>query len=553
MMRQVPTIPDNAPFNAAQRAWLNGFFAGLAGEGAASDAGATSVAPAEQAAAAQTWRDVDDEDVEYDWHDPAMPMDERMKLAADKPLELRLMAAMAQLDCGSCGYLCRSYAKALADGDDGDMGKCVPGGKQTARMIKQIMKDAGDEAPGAKGDAAGNVTGNGQVEVRSQGKAIVDEDGRPKYGRDHPFPAPTLAVRTLTGETSAKDVRFVSLSIAGSGMSYKAGDSLGVFPKNCYESVDALVRLTGFGGGELVPLPDGRVMTFREALIEWCDIDNPSDELYELLASHASSDEAKLLKQASEGLAVDGLVDEARVIDVMARFRSARPSPVKLVEALDRLQPRLYSIASSPRRYPDEIHLCVGVVRYMQAGRRRKGVASTFLAERLASYEPVPAYVQGSHGFAPPSEGERDVIMVGPGTGIAPFRAFLQEREATQAKGRNWLVFGDQHSASDFLFKDELEQYRDAGVLTRLSTAFSRDQDEKIYVQHRMLEHGAEMWQWLDGGACFYVCGDATRMAGDVDAALHAIIAEHGRMSEAEAKAYVKRMTDDRRYLRDVY
>ncbi|MEX0744293.1 MAG: sulfite reductase subunit alpha [Phycisphaeraceae bacterium] len=549
-MPQVPTIPENAPFSAAQRAWLNGFFAGLAGTDEASgDAhpnGAAALADASPSDEQKlTWREVDDEDVDYAWHDPALPMDERMALAADKPVELRLMAAMAQLDCGSCGYLCRSYSKAIADGDETDLGKCVPGGKETARMLKKIIKDAPAPTVGA--------TGNGQVELRTNGQPLADDAAPPQYGRDQPFPAPTLAVEKLTGDASAKDVRFVSLSIAGSGMTYKAGDSLGVFPKNCYESVEALVRLTGFGGGELVPLPDGRTMTFREALIEWADIDNPADELYELLASHASAAEAKLLKQAAEGHAVEGLVDEPRMIDVLARFGSARPSPVKLVAALDRLQPRLYSIASSPKRYPDEIHLCVGVVRYTQAGLPRKGVASTFLAERLARCEPVPAYVQPSHGFHPPDDGSTDLIMVGPGTGIAPFRAFLQEREATQATGRNWLLFGDQHGASDFLFKDELHRFRDAGVLAKLTTAFSRDEAEKIYVQHRMLEHGAELWRWLDGGACFYVCGDASRMARDVDAALHQVVATYGDMDEVDAKAYVKRMTDEGRYQRDVY
>jgi len=445
----VPTIPDNAPFSAAQRSWLNGFFAGLMSNGDTHDA--TPPAPdamtADDASSngdthAPTWRNVDEEDAEYDWHDPSLPIDERMQLTEGKPLEFRLMGAMAQLDCGSCGYLCRSYAKAIADGEEPDMTKCVPGGKETARMVKKIVKEEAPAEPNNNGhppqteappaDAANNA-----------GVDTSDIEVAPAHDRSNPFPAPLLAVERLTTSASTKDTRFVSLSLAGSGMQYEVGDSVGVFPQNNFEQVDALIRLLGVGGGEPVTL-DGAQRTLRDVLIDTCDIAEPSDELYELLAGCAQDDaEAEALQAALDGQAVDGLVDEPRVIDLLARFTSARPMVSRLVGALDRLQPRLYSISSSPRAYPDEVHLTVGVVRYEKEGQPRQGIASTFLTERLMHRQPVRCYIQPSHGFRLPEDDSAPIIMVGPGTGVAPFRAFLQDRKTRGASGDNWLFFGE--------------------------------------------------------------------------------------------------------------
>jgi sulfite reductase (NADPH) flavoprotein alpha-component len=225
----------------------------------------------------------------------------------------------------------------------------------------------------------------------------------------------------------------------------------------------------------------------------------------------------------------------------------------EFVATLMPMSPRLYSISSSPKAYPDEVHLTVGVVEYELAGRKRKGVASTYLGQRVHQHQPVRVFVQPSHGFAPPADPSVPMIMVGPGTGIAPFRAFLQDRKADGATGKNWLFFGDQHEATDFLYRDELEQFVADGFLHQLSTAFSRDSDQKVYVQNRMLEHAAELWQWLSEGGHFYVCGDAKRMAKDVDAALHTIVAQQGSMNEEDARAFVKQMSENGRYQRDVY
>jgi sulfite reductase (NADPH) flavoprotein alpha-component len=227
--------------------------------------------------------------------------------------------------------------------------------------------------------------------------------------------------------------------------------------------------------------------------------------------------------------------------------------PAEFVALLKKIAPRLYSISSSLKAHPDEVHLTVAAVRYDTHGRSRKGVASTFLADRVGEAGSVPVFIQPSHGFKPPAGGDTPMIMVGPGTGIAPFRAFLEERLATGAKGRNWLFFGDQKRATDFLYRDQLEGWLKNGHLTRLDLAFSRDQAEKIYVQSRMLEAAAELWSWLEAGAHFYVCGDASRMAKDVDAALHSVIEKAGGKSADEAKAYVDRLKSGKRYQRDVY
>ena len=267
----------------------------------------------------------------------------------------------------------------------------------------------------------------------------------------------------------------------------------------------------------------------------------------------------------SEQAKLNGLLDpEAKEVltafladheyaDLLAEFPSAQLTAQELVDHMRKLMPRLYSIASSPQVFPQEIHLTVAIVRYETNKRERVGVCSTFMSDRVTvGQTPVPVFVSNSH-FGPPEDGARDCIMIGPGTGIAPFRAFIQDRIASEAKGRNWVFFGDQKKATDYLYEEEWEDYKAKGQVDRLDLAWSRDQAEKIYVQDKMRDNAAELWAWLDGGANFYVCGDAKRMAKDVDAALHEIIAEHGKMDSDAAIAYVKQLKKDKRYQRDVY
>jgi sulfite reductase (NADPH) flavoprotein alpha-component len=241
------------------------------------------------------------------------------------------------------------------------------------------------------------------------------------------------------------------------------------------------------------------------------------------------------------------------IIDLLLAHPTPKFNPDEFVALLRKLQPRLYSISSSPKAHPGQVHLTVNVVRYESLSRTRKGVCSTFLAERAGPEAALPVFVQPNKNFRLPPGGDTPMIMVGPGTGIAPFRAFLQERRSVGAGGRNWLLFGDQHAATDFMYRDELEVMQREGVLTRLDTAFSRDQSEKIYVQHRMLEQGREIFSWLESGAHFYVCGDASRMAKDVDAALHEVIERAGGRTGEQAAEYVNRLKSEQRYQRDVY
>jgi sulfite reductase (NADPH) flavoprotein alpha-component len=278
------------------------------------------------------------------------------------------------------------------------------------------------------------------------------------------------------------------------------------------------------------------------------------DALFELLATLAqdAGQRSKLLAMA-QGEDPDGDLETLDVLAALEKFPALTPTPQALLAALDPLQPRLYSISSSPKATPGKVHLTVDIVRWRSGGRERKGVASTFLADRIAPGERLPIYVQASHGFALPPDPATPIVMVGPGTGVAPFRSFLHERRAAGEAGRSWLFFGHQRRACDFFYEEEFVELAAAGTLTRLSTAFSRDQEQKVYVQDRMIEEGEELLRWLRDGAWFYVCGDAKRMAADVDRALHRVVAHHGGMDEAGARTYVADLIKSGRYLKDVY
>lgn len=380
------------------------------------------------------------------------------------------------------------------------------------------------------------------------------------FSKDNPFPARLTENRLLNRPGSAKDTRHFVVDLGDSGLTYKAGDSLGVFPTNRPEIVAELLQRLHATGDELVNPAMLKLMApipLRDALTSRLALAGPTKKILETLAANTPDPTEKekiaglLAPEAKEQLTA--YLADREYTDLLAEFPHARISPQVFVDHLRKLMPRLYSIASSSKVHPTQVHLTVAVVRYETNGRQRHGVCSTFLADRAAVNEtPVPVFVSLSH-FAPPADGAKDVIMVGPGTGVAPFRAFMQERVATGATGRNWLFFGDQRRATDFLYEDEWLAWQQQGKLTRLDVAFSRDQAEKIYVQDRMRQNGAELWAWLQGGACFYVCGDAKRMAKDVDAALHEIIAQHGQMEPAAAVEYVKQLKKDHRYMRDVY
>ncbi|WP_144107864.1 sulfite reductase subunit alpha [Paraburkholderia sp. BCC1886] len=350
---------------------------------------------------------------------------------------------------------------------------------------------------------------------------------------------------------AAKDTRYFSLSTQGSGIEYEAGDALGVWPSNCPELVDELIALSSSNAQTSVHVSGVGEMRLADALTRHYEIARPSPDALAFIAARSRDGALRELLKPERRADLKQWLWGQQLADVLHEF------PVSLTAAeltglLKRLQPRLYSIASSPKAHPGEVHLTVSAVRYSNGRRQRKGVSSTFLADRAEGAN-VPVFVQKSAHFRPPHSGDTPIVMVGPGTGVAPFRGFLHERRARGDTGRNWLFFGEQHAATDFYYRDELEGLRDSGVLTRLDVAFSRDQSEKIYVQDRMREQGAQLWSWLEEGAHVYVCGDASRMAKDVDATLKQVVAQHGGMSEDKALDYVTRLAQEKRYVRDVY
>jgi sulfite reductase (NADPH) flavoprotein alpha-component len=376
------------------------------------------------------------------------------------------------------------------------------------------------------------------------------------YSRKNPFPA-TLAVnRKLTGEGSNKDTRHFELTLSGSGLAYEVGDSMGVFPKNDIELVEGILKNQGFSGDEQVANPDGKTVSLREALTRDFIISEPSKQFLQALPEKDSSSAflKDLLDPGSKNH-LDDYLWGRDVLDFLEEFTAAKFTPEEFVKLLRKLQPRLYSIASSQKTVGESVHLIVAVVRYQpeRSGHLHLGVCSTFLAERAEGNGKVPLFVHTAKHFRLPENPDTATIMVGPGTGIAPFRAFLQERQAMGAKGKNWLFFGEQKAASDFFYKDEFEFWQSEGILTKFITAFSRDQTHKIYVQHRMHENAAELFDWLENGAIFYVCGDASRMAKDVDTALHQIVEKIGSKTTEQAKEYVDALKKEKRYRKDVY
>lgn len=512
MLSAVSIIPDSAPFNTEQRAWLNGFFAGMTGMEEVYGSGETAAAGVA----------VVEEEEDFPWHDESLELDERMELAEGRTYNRKLMAAMAQLDCGSCGYLCETYSDAIASGEETNLTLCSPGGKETARAVKKLVKlnaETGGETSSGGGAAAAEApTG---------------------WSRKNPFPAKLICSTKLTGETSAKDVRHVEIDLGGSDLNYNVGDALGVYPSNCPDLMKEII--------DACSEPVDQAATFLVTK----DLNAATDELAEWYIENLIDTNEK--KKAEAISADDDAIDEMDVLDFITAFKSIKIPFTDLLQCVPEMNPRLYSIASSLKKHAGQVHLTVGKVNYQKNGRLRKGVASTMLADRVSKGSELKVFIQPSHGFTVPADDKLPIIMVGPGTGIAPFVSFLQEREATNATGDNWLFFGDQKSESDFLYREMIEDYVKRGLLSQLDTAFSRDQDYKIYVQDRMREKGAEIYKWLDAGGHFYVCGDASRMAKDVDDALHEIVAQHGKMSSDQAAAYVKQLANDARYQRDVY
>ena len=381
--------------------------------------------------------------------------------------------------------------------------------------------------------------------------AAVEEEVVP-YGKKNPFPSPILRNYNLNGAGAEKETHHVELSLEGSGMEYVVGDALGVCPVNPEEQVDEILNSLPFNTNEEVPLPGGGEASLREALTTSYDIRSLTPKLLQAWQERSGSPFLRSVVETQDRKVMNEFCWGRELIDLVTEYPADFSDGEEFLTVLKKLQPRLYSISSSPNAHPGEVHLTIAIVRYHSHGRQRGGVCSTFLADRSEGLQPG-SFVHHNKAFRLVEDDNAPIIMVGPGTGVAPFRAFLEERRVRGATGKNWLLFGNPYRKTDFLYEEEFIQMQKEGVLSRLDLAFSRDQEQKIYVQHRMEEEGALMWEWLEGGACFYVCGDASRMAKDVDASLHRVVEKHGGKSEDEARDYVKAMKKERRYQRDVY
>ena len=374
-----------------------------------------------------------------------------------------------------------------------------------------------------------------------------------EFGKKNPFPAETLGTVILNGEGSSKETLHLEFSLAASGLTYEPGDALAVIPLNSPDVVKAIIQAAKLTGNEEVEVKNVGTKLLADALREDYDITALSRAVLTKLAAAADSALLRELLGEDAKERLKEFNDGREIIDAILKFAPNGLTAAALTGIFRKLPPRLYSIASSPLAHTDEVHLTVAAVRYETHGRERKGVCSTYLADLVKSGDPVQVFVQPNKNFRLPADGSTPVIMVGPGTGVAPFRAFVEHRAALGSPGKNWLFFGDQHYTYDFLYQLEWQDFLKEGALTRLDVAFSRDQPEKVYVQDRMIQQAKELYQWLEEGAHFYVCGDANRMAHDVHEALISVVENQAGISREAAEVYVEDLKKSKRYQRDVY
>ena len=572
-------IPNDAPFNAEQRAWLNDFLAkALAPGNATANHGGPTV-PVTVVYGSQTGtaeglakklvKTLKKGNFEPEIHDMAsydrgrLPKEKNLLIITSTYGDGEPPDSAADLHgwlmSGSAPRLEGVSYSVLALGDSSYPDYCKCGIEFDSRLAElgasriyaRVDVDVDPDAPYATWSAGVLATLAPATAGIPVGETAIAETGEAGYSKSYPFPSRVVRNFNLNGP-GTRQTHQIELSLEDSDLTYEVGDALGVYPVNPPLVVDEIIANLPCKASE-VPTPDGGEVSLREALIRHYDIGSLNKSIIQKWQARSGSPFLRSLVAADDKTAYDEFCWGRDLIDLVIDHPADFSDAEEFVSLLKKLQPRLYSIASSPRAHPGEVHLCVGIVRYDTFGRKRGGICSTFLADRLEAEEKPRVYVHGNNAFRLPADGSTDVIMVGPGTGIAPFRAFLEDRRATSATGRNWLFFGNPHRATDFLYQDEIEGYVADGTLSRFDVAWSRDQKEKLYVQHLMLHNGADLWSWLAGGAAFYVCGDASRMAKDVDQALLRVAEKHGKLTAEEAAAFVSRLKKEKRYLRDVY
>lgn len=395
-----------------------------------------------------------------------------------------------------------------------------------------------------------------QIQSGNRQAAVTVEENSSgvQYSRTNPFPAEVLENINLNGRGSNKETRHIELSLEGSGLTYEPGDSLGIFPENNPELVDEIIKSGTWNPEEIVEINSkGERRAFHIALRHHVEITVLTKGLLEKLSHYSESEQLKQLLAEGQSAELRAYLEGRDLLDALNDFGPVKANEQQLTGILRKLPARLYSIASSLKANPDEVHLTIGTVRYEAHGRNRQGVCSVQCAERLEPGDSLPVYVHKNDNFRLPADPATPIIMIGPGTGIAPFRSFIEERSETGAPGKSWLFFGDQHYVTDFYYQTEWQNYVKDGVLTRIDLAFSRDTDEKVYVQHRMKEAAGELYEWIQEGAAIYVCGDEQHMAKDVHAALLVILQEEGGKTAEEAEQFMTQLIQDKRYQRDVY
>jgi sulfite reductase (NADPH) flavoprotein alpha-component len=581
MTTKVPYIPEDAPFSGEQKIWLGGFLAGLhsrlvAGGGAA--------APAAEAADVK-YLDIlfgtqtgNAESVAEDAAALAKTKGFTPRLAEMDDVSMEQLATMKNLIVVVSTYgegempdnahifwdaLSASTAPrlenltygVLALGDTSYDEFC-----QAGKLVDTRLEQLGAKRLGARVDCdvdfedaaeawiAATIPDAGSVSAAAPAAEAPPKKEKSGWGRKNPYLSTMLDNHVVSGAKSAKEIRHIAFDLGNSGMTYEAGDALGVMPVNAPDLVQAWLDRLGAGAET-----DISGQQLGDLLTTGLEIMAPSRDLIRAIEPLAKNDELSHIVGNGEKEALEHYLWSKDALDLLNLNPELALDPAQVISWLKPLQHRAYSISSSSKAHPGEVHLTVAAVRWMYENRPHRGVCSTFLADHVPEGASAGIFMSPNKSFRVPEDDSVPMIMVGPGTGVAPFRAFLEERRERGASGVNWLFFGDQHRASDFIYEDEISAFSASGLLTRLDLAFSRDQAEKVYVQHRMVENGKDLFAKLEEGGYFYVCGDATRMARDVDGALHHIIETQGGMSSEAAIEYVNRLKRDKRYLRDVY
>lgn len=584
---KIPYIPEDAPFNGDQKYWLAGFLAGLHSrllvlEDKQQPAAGTSAAATTQLHILYGSQTGNAEALAQTAAKSARAKGLVPVVQALGDVDLDVFATMrhvlivtstygegempdnAQLfwdaiSASTAPRLEQMHFAVLAIGDTGYDGFCQAGKfidmrleqLGAKRVVDRIDCDIDFEEPSSEWlnssmpQFAASAGSSGTVLESAPEAPVI-----PGSNKSNPYAAALITNKRLSGEQSAKDIRHFEFDLSDSGLKYEAGDALGVIPVNEPSLVSLL--LTQLNADYETPVP-GFDRSLGDLLTYQFEISEPSRKLIEWVGQNTTNQELRHVLQHDDKDALGVWLWGKDTLDLLQLEMTRTLAVPEFVALLRPLQHRAYSISSSSKAHPDQVHLTVASVRYHSGGRNRGGVCSTYLAERVRRGEKPAIFISPNKSFRVPANNSAPLIMVGPGTGIAPFRAFLQERQATGAQGKNWLFFGDQHQEHDFIYQDELLAWRDNGLLTRLDLAFSRDQEKKIYVQSRMLEQGAELYAWLQEGAYFYVCGDASRMAKDVDNALYEVVRQFGGLSTERAADYVDQLKKEKRYLRDVY